>query len=108
MATTPLARRGTSRGTVSCEACLGWGQTYTAALCLSCSKFPTLNPETGPCGACHHVLPLKKGSCRLCWHQAEHDRQQLAADARSKVMLAPWLPKITHQQLFLLWNPART
>jgi hypothetical protein len=45
-------------------------------------------------------LPLKSGYCRLCWCQARDDRAATAADARSAVVLAPYLAQVRHHQLF--------
>lgn len=45
-------------------------------------------------------LPLRDGYCRLCWCQARHDRAGAAADARSAVVLAPWLARVRRHQLF--------
>ena len=49
---------------------------------------------------CQRRLPLRDGYCRLCWCQARHDRAATAADARSAVVLAPWLARVRHHQLF--------
>ena len=57
-------------------------------------------PRTGDCAGCGGRLPLKKDYCRLCWCQARDDRDALAADARSAVVLAAWLPEVRHHQLF--------
>ncbi|WP_226899829.1 site-specific integrase [Nonomuraea phyllanthi] len=92
---------------MSCGSCLGWGQTYTMGLCVACYSFARGNPRTGPCTTCRRVMPMKKGYCRLCWCQADQDRRHHDGDARSKVMMEPWLPKVTHQQLFLLCSPRR-
>ncbi|MFC5828039.1 tyrosine-type recombinase/integrase [Nonomuraea insulae] len=108
MGTTPPHRRGLRAGIVSCASCLGWGQTYTMGLCAGCYCFPLFNPETGACGACRRVLPLKKGYCRLCWCQAEQNRRHHDGDARSKVVMAPHLRDVRFHQLFLLWKPPRT
>lgn len=77
--------------------------TYAQGVCLACYGFatPAYGHHVGVCGACRCTVRLKKGYCRLCWHQALLDRDVLATDARSKVELAPYLPQVRHQQLFL-------
>ena len=84
----------------SCAECLAWGWTYAQGVCLACYNFSARNRVTGSCAGCGRRLPVKKGYCRLCWCQARADRDVLAADARSAAVLAAWLPKIRHHQLF--------
>jgi integrase len=84
----------------SCAECLAWGWTYAQGVCLACYNFAARNPVTGDCGGCGWRLPLKKGYCRLCWCQARQDRAALASDARSAVVIAPYLPLVRHHQLF--------
>ena len=84
----------------SCAGCLAWGQTYAQGVCLACYNFSAGARVTSDCAGCGRRLPLKKGYCRLCWCQARADRGALAADARSAVVLAAWLPQIRHHQLF--------
>lgn len=92
-----------ARSVTSCSERLAWGITYAQGVCLACYGFatPAYGHQVGVCGACRCTVRLKKGYCRLCWHQALLDRDVLAADARSKVELAPYLPQVRHQQLFL-------
>lgn len=87
----------------SCAECYAWGETYARGVCLACYNFSAhdLGHQLGDCGACHRRLPLKKGHCRLCWHQAREDRAVTAEDARSRVVLAPHLPRVRFHQLFL-------
>jgi len=84
----------------SCAGCLAWGWTYAQGVCLACYNFAARNPVTGDCAGCGRRLPLKKGYCRLCWCQAREDRAALASDARSAVVIAPYLPGVRHHQLF--------
>ena len=99
-----VARNGTgrkiTRSVTSCAECLAWGLTYAQGVCLACYNFAARNPVTGACAGCGRWLPVKKQYCRLCWCQARADRDALAADARSAVVLAPWLPQVSHHQLF--------
>jgi integrase len=84
----------------SCAECLAWGRAYAQGVCLACYNFAARNPLAGECAGCGRRLPLKKDYCRLCWCQARADRDTLAADARSAVVLAAWLPQVRHHQLF--------
>jgi len=100
-----VARDGTgrkvARSVTSCVECLAWGLTYCQGVCLACYNFAArYRSHAGECAACHRQLPLKDGYCRLCWCQARHDRAATAADARSAVVLAPWLAQVRHHQLF--------
>ena len=92
-----------ARTVTSCPECLAWGMTYAHGVCLACYRFATAahGHHVGVCGACRRTVLLKKGYCRLCWNQALLDRDALATDARSKAELAPYLPQVRHQQLFL-------
>lgn len=90
-----------ARSVTSCAECLAWGWTYAQGVCLACYNFAARNPVTCDCAGCGRRLPAKKGYCRLCWCQARADRDALAADARSAVVLAAWLPQVRHHQLFL-------
>ena len=86
----------------SCAECLAWGMTYCRGVCLACYNFSArYRGQVGECLACRRLLPLKGGYCRLCWCQARYDRDATAADARSAVVLAPWLARVRHHQLFL-------
>jgi integrase len=84
----------------NCTECLAWGGTYAQGVCLACYNFAARNPLTSDCAGCGRRLLLKKDYCRLCWCQARADRDALAADARSAVVLAAWLPKVRQHQLF--------
>ncbi|GAA2039344.1 hypothetical protein GCM10009839_46600 [Catenulispora yoronensis] len=77
---------------------------YAAGKCLACYNFrqPAKGHHVGVCSGCEREQPLKTGYCRLCWHQARLLRDtDPDADARAKNVMAPWLPKIRHHQLFL-------
>ena len=100
-----VGREGTgrkvARSVTSCAECLAWGLTYCQGVCLACYNFAArYRSHAGECAACQRQLPLKDGYCRLCWCQARHDRAATAADARSAVVLAPWLAQVRHYQLF--------
>ena len=101
-----VARDGTghkvARSVTSCAECLAFGMTYCQGVCLACYNFAArYRSHVGECAACQRRrLPLKDGYCRLCWCQARHDRAATAADARSAVVLAPWLARVRHHQLF--------
>jgi len=92
-----------ARSVTSCTECLAWGMTFAQGVCLACYNFaaPAYGHHVGVCGACRRAVRLKKGYCRLCWHQAVLDRARLASDPRSKVVLAPYLSRVRHHQLFL-------
>jgi Phage integrase, N-terminal SAM-like domain len=95
------AGRKVARSVTSCAECLAWGMTYCQGTCLACYNFAArYHGNSGACGACRRVLPLRSGYCRLCWCQARHDRDTADADARSSVVLAPWLAQVRHHQLF--------
>lgn len=102
-----VARDGTgpkiAREVTSCAECLAWGMTYAQGVCVACYNFAAhdFGQDVGVCGACGRRVRLKKGYCRLCWHQAREDRAVLAEDARSKVEMAPYLPEVRCHQLFL-------
>ena len=89
-----------ARSVTSCAECLAWGWTYAQGVCLACYNFAACNPVTSDCAGCARRLPLKKGYCRLCWCQAREDRTTQASDARSAVVIAPYLPRVRHHQLF--------
>jgi hypothetical protein len=60
--------------------------------CKACQSFGVTH-EPGECAACHRVVPLKKGHCRLCWMQA-------SLEAKGRVtILEPFLREIRHHQL---------
>ncbi|MDE1674911.1 hypothetical protein [Nocardia gipuzkoensis] len=93
----------------SCAECLAWGLTYAQGVCDACYQFaaPARRHPVGNCGACGRSVPLKNGFCRLCWCQAREDRAVSATDPRAKTVLAPYLPLVRYQQLFLadLYRP---
>jgi len=99
-----VSRNGTGpkilRSVTSCAECLAWGLTYAQGVCLACYNFAARNAATSGCTGCARRLPLKKDYCRLCWCQAREDRAMLASDARSAVVIAPYLAQVRHHQLF--------
>jgi hypothetical protein len=100
-----VARDGTghkvARSVTSCAECPAWGLTYCQGVCLACYNFAArYRGRVAGCGACQRELPLKDGYCRLCWCQARYHRAATATDARSAVVLAPWLARVRHHQLF--------
>lgn len=100
-----MARDGTggkvARSLTSCAECRAWDLTYCQGVCLACYNFAArYRGLAGECGACRRELPLKGGYCRLCWCQARDDRAAMATDARSAVVLAPYLERVRHHQLF--------
>jgi hypothetical protein len=95
------AGRKAARSVTSCAECLAFGMTYCQGVCLACYNFAArYRGHVAECGACQRELPLKGGYCRLCWCQARDDRAATAADARSAVVLAPYLAQVRHHQLF--------
>jgi hypothetical protein len=107
-----VARDGTgrkvARSVTSCAECLAWGLTYCQGVCLACYNFAArYRDHAGGCAACGRWLPLKDGYCRLCWCQARCDRAAEATDARSAVVLAPWLERVRHHQLFFAGTDSR-
>lgn len=92
-----------ARSVTSCADCFAWGETYAQGVCLACYNFAAarFRQHVGICGACRREVRLKTGYCRLCWCQARLDRAVTATDARSTVVLAPYLAKVRAQQLFL-------
>ncbi|WP_211244414.1 hypothetical protein [Actinospica robiniae] len=103
---------GPPSGTLdSCVSCYAWGLIHSTGVCLGCYNFtaPARRHPIGRCGACRREQPLKNGYCRLCWCQARHERDGAQhLDARAKVMIAPHLPLVRHQQLFLAGMTKRT
>src|SRR5258708_14755619 len=94
-------RRKVARSVTSCAECLAWGRTYCQGVCLACYNFAArYRSHAGECAACRRRLPLKGGYCRLCWCQARDDRAAADTDARSAVVLAPYLALVRHHQLF--------
>jgi integrase len=91
------------RTVTSCAACFAWGLTFAQGVCIACYQFaaPRDGNLDGDCKACGRRQRVRKGYCRLCWCQARYDRRRLASDARSAVVLAPYLAEIRWQQLFL-------
>lgn len=79
----------------TCPGCFAWGGQRFRGACRACYEFGR-HHDQGECAgaACHRVLPLKKGYCRLCWAQA-------SLEARGQVtVLAPYLAAVCHHQLF--------
>lgn len=93
-------RRRPIREATSCASCLAWGSMYCRGLCRSCYRFAAKYKTIAECRGCFRREPVKGGYCRLCWCQAHHDRSLTATDARSRVVLAPYLARIGHHQLF--------
>lgn len=55
---------------MSCRSCFAWGvHASPQFVCAACVTFSWRHPE-GECAACHRVVALLDGFCRLCWHQA--------------------------------------
>ena len=74
------------------SSCLSWGSLPLRSYCGACQSFGVTH-EPGECAACHRVVPLKKGYCRLCWMQA-------SLEAKGQVtVLEPFLREIRHHQL---------
>jgi len=93
--------RKVPRSVTSCAECLAFGLTYCQGVCLACYNFSArYRANVSACGACRRELPLRDGYCRLCWCQARCDRDAAVTDARSAVVLAPWLARVHHYQLF--------
>ncbi|WP_428962211.1 site-specific integrase [Micromonospora fluostatini] len=97
------------RTVTSCAHCFAWGMTFAQGICQPCYNFaaPHKGYPRGECAACHRTQRLKQGYCRLCWCQARDERARLADDARSAVLLAPYLTGIRWQQLFLSLSDRR-
>ncbi len=78
--------------------CLSWGAMNRKGLCTACDNFarPDRDRQVSRCGTCGRRRPLKKSHCRLCWAQAELERP-----TGPGTLLAPYLAKVRHQQLFL-------
>lgn len=87
-----MARNRAPRPASSCEGCFSWGSFPTRSYCMACLSFAAAH-EPGECAACHRMVPLKKGYCRLCWMQA-------SLEAKGQVtVLEPFLREVRHQQL---------
>ncbi|MCW2932780.1 MAG: hypothetical protein JWM19_3742 [Actinomycetia bacterium] len=87
-----MARRRAPRPASSCAGCFSWGSLPLRLYCGACQSF-NVTHEAGECAACHRVVALKKGYCRLCWMQA-------SMEARGQVtVLGPFLRAIRYQQL---------
>ncbi|WP_218021613.1 tyrosine-type recombinase/integrase [Nocardia acidivorans] len=94
-----------ARSVTSCAECLAWGQMYAQGVCLACYNLSARYRDcVGVCPACLRKVPLKDGYCRLCWCQARLDRAAEAENARDRVVLAPYLPRVRYHQLFLADN----
>ncbi|CAN3978409.1 hypothetical protein KPATCC21470_1032 [Kitasatospora purpeofusca] len=84
---------GKCRPPTSCPDCFGWG-VLPGRTCGACQSFRR-HEEPAECSGCHRAVRLKKGYCRLCWHQASQN-------AKGEVtLLQPYLEKVRHHQLFL-------
>lgn len=88
----------------SCRDCDAWGGMAHRGLCKPCYDFAAHNRDSGPCGACRRVRPLKKDHCRSCWVQARLDRPPLEVP-RHRVLL-PYVRQVRYHQLFLAGTPA--
>jgi len=87
-----MARERAQRPASSCAGCFSWGSLPLRFYCKACQSFGVTH-EPGECAACHRVVPLKKGYCRLCWMQA-------SLEAKGRVtVLEPFLREIRHHQL---------
>ncbi len=79
----------------SCLSCYAWG-LLPGRYCAACYSFAQNHP-TGVCAGCDRSVPLKKDYCRLCWCQ-------VSLEAKGEVtVLAPYLHRIRHHQLFFAW-----
>jgi len=79
-------------GPHSCSNCLAWGLLFMR-WCGGCNSFARPGPHA-PCAGCRQHGPLRKGYCRLCWHQARTDAATTGAKAESL------LPELRYHQLF--------
>ncbi len=87
-----MAGKRDPRPASSCAGCFSWGNLPLRLYCKACQSFGVTH-EPGECAACHRVVPLKKGYCRLCWMQA-------SLEAKGQVtVLEPFLREIGHHQL---------
>jgi hypothetical protein len=78
----------------SCGQCYAWGVHDFRDRCKACWGFARSHLE-GECAGCRRLVPLKRDYCRLCWKQA-------GLDAKGEVtVLAPYLAKLRHHQLFM-------
>lgn len=86
------------REVTSCADCYAWGLTHAQGVCLACYNFAAtqFEHEVGDCGSCHRRVRLKKGHCRLCWHQAVLERP-----TGPNTPLAPHVRLVAAHQLFL-------
>jgi integrase len=91
--------RGPARQPASCIDCLAWGDEFIKGLCGRCLNFSRKWP-LGQCATCQRRLPVKKGHCRLCWHQALLDRDEDIDDPVNTPLL-PYVRRVRHQQLVL-------
>jgi hypothetical protein len=84
---------GRCKPPASCPTCFGWG-VLPGRTCGACQNF-RCHEEPAECRGCQRTVRLKKGCCRLCWHQASED-------AKGEVtVLVPYLKEVRHHQLFL-------
>jgi DNA-binding Xre family transcriptional regulator len=85
--------RDSTKPAASCVACFAWG-VLPGRRCRACFSFKTNHAE-GECVGCRLTVPVKKGYCRLCWHQAAMESRGITRTAE------PYLENIRFQQLFL-------
>jgi hypothetical protein len=79
----------------SCAECFAWG-VLPGRCCRACYTFRNLHPA-GRCAACHRIVAVKAGYCRLCRLQALDDAKAAGEPAVSE----PFLRRVRCQQLFL-------
>lgn len=93
------------REVTSCPECYAWGLSHAQGVCLACYNFAAhrFGHDVGTCGSCQRQVRLKKGHCRLCWHQAALDRT-----TGPNTPLAPWVRQVSTHQLFLAGMARRT
>jgi hypothetical protein len=84
----------------SCIGCFAWG-VLSGRFCSGCSVFKHNHPGEAECGGCGRVLPVKDGSCRLCWRQASLEANAVGGLPRGAVsILGPGRRLAQHQLLF--------
>jgi integrase len=83
---------------------------YCQGVCLSCYNFAGRYKIVDQCRGCRRRQRLKESYCRLCWCQARYNRDHAtdATDARSRVVIAPWLAAVRGHQLFFSDMDKRT
>jgi site-specific recombinase XerD len=78
----------------SCVTCFAWG-VLPGKNCGACLSFNQTHP-LGECATCGRTVPVRKGYCRLCWHEASRQARGIWTPT-----LQPILEKISSWQLFL-------